>query len=60
MNMCQDTYGHLVNSLCQGNIPFGHLQIILKHRKQFQELYKKCECYLIFYAYKNSPCRKDT
>ncbi|KAK3529115.1 hypothetical protein QTP70_016547 [Hemibagrus guttatus] len=43
MSMCQTTLGHLVNSLCQGNIPFGHLQIIMKHRKQFQELYKKCK-----------------
>ncbi|XP_047673206.1 E3 ubiquitin-protein ligase rnf213-beta isoform X2 [Tachysurus fulvidraco] len=43
MSMCQATLGDLVISLCQGNIPFGHLQIILKHQKQFQELYKKCK-----------------
>ncbi|XP_058262202.1 E3 ubiquitin-protein ligase rnf213-beta isoform X1 [Hemibagrus wyckioides] len=43
MSTCQTTFGHLVSSLCQGNIPFGQLQIILKHRKQFQELYKKCK-----------------
>ncbi|XP_060751752.1 E3 ubiquitin-protein ligase rnf213-beta isoform X2 [Tachysurus vachellii] len=43
MSMCQATLGDLVNSLCQGNIAFGHLQVILKHQKQFQELYKKCK-----------------
>ncbi|XP_053366887.1 E3 ubiquitin-protein ligase rnf213-beta isoform X1 [Clarias gariepinus] len=46
MSMSQATLGDLVSSLCQGNIPFGQLRIILKHKKQFQELYKKCQKHL--------------
>ncbi|XP_072523911.1 E3 ubiquitin-protein ligase rnf213-beta [Salminus brasiliensis] len=40
MQKCQSTLDSLVTSLCQGSIPLGQLQTILKHQNDFQKVYK--------------------
>ncbi|KAF4106371.1 E3 ubiquitin-protein ligase rnf213-beta-like isoform X3 [Onychostoma macrolepis] len=37
----QSFLGSLIRSLCQGNIPLGHLKTIFKSKSQFQKLYNQ-------------------
>ncbi|XP_066518776.1 E3 ubiquitin-protein ligase rnf213-beta [Hoplias malabaricus] len=39
MEKCQCTFGSLVKFLCEGSIPLGHLQTILKYRDHFQKVF---------------------
>uniref|UniRef100_A0A8C1VT74 RING-type E3 ubiquitin transferase n=1 Tax=Cyprinus carpio TaxID=7962 RepID=A0A8C1VT74_CYPCA len=40
----QTFFSFLIQTLCQGSIPLGHLKTILKSKNQFQKLYNQCKC----------------
>uniref|UniRef100_A0A673JVR7 RING-type E3 ubiquitin transferase n=1 Tax=Sinocyclocheilus rhinocerous TaxID=307959 RepID=A0A673JVR7_9TELE len=43
----QSFLGSLIQSLCQGNIPLGHLKTVFKSKSQFQKLYNQRKCYAL-------------
>ncbi|XP_076855501.1 E3 ubiquitin-protein ligase rnf213-beta isoform X2 [Brachyhypopomus gauderio] len=44
---CLTMLRSMATSLCQGDIPLGHLLDILKHSKHFERLYKNCKTHKI-------------
>uniref|UniRef100_A0A8C1NX99 RING-type E3 ubiquitin transferase n=1 Tax=Cyprinus carpio TaxID=7962 RepID=A0A8C1NX99_CYPCA len=43
----QSFLGSLIQNLCQGSIPLGHLKTIFKSKSQFQKLYSQCKFYAL-------------
>lgn len=43
VQMCQTTFGDLLNDLCEGNVLLGHLETTLRHGDNFKRLYTQCK-----------------
>lgn len=44
---CRSALASLVEALCLGHVPVGHLQTTLKYREQFKQIYRQCKCHHI-------------